>query len=201
MKTIYRRLMNERLRPVFSQWRGKVLDLASSTAPSYRKFFSNDCIITNADTKASEHVSHIDFDAKLPFADATFDYALCVNALYISKNPVFTLKEMRRVTRLGGKIITVTPFVFPEAPEPRDYVRWTSDGLKSIFTEAGFSEIEVLPFGGHFTSSLFIVEPFLFFRPLKYVAQQISILLDGLVPASYRASRPCPLGYVVVAKR
>jgi SAM-dependent methyltransferase len=201
MKSIYRRLMNARLKPILGSMRGKALDLASSASPSYRSFFDANMEVVSADVKAGQDVSRIDFDAALPFPDASFDHALCVNALYIAKDPVFTLKELRRVVRPGGSVVIVAPFIFPEAPEPHDYVRWTSEGLKSIFAEAGFAQVKVSSFGGHFTSSLFVVEPFQYFRLLKLFSQECAILLDRLVPARYRAARPCPLGYVTIAVR
>lgn len=201
MKSIYRRLMNERLKQVLSGMRGKILDLASSVSPSYRKYFDAKTEVIGGDVKAGEGVTHIDFDVALPFQDGSFDQVFCINALYIAKDPVFTLKELRRVVRIGGKVVIVTPFIFPTAPEPHDYVRWTSEGLKSIFAEASFPEVKVLPFGGHFSSSLFIIEPFLSLRTLKFAAQELSLVLDRLVPARYRAARPCPLGYVTIATR
>lgn len=201
MKSIYRRLMNKCLKPIISGMHGKVLDLASSASPSYRKNFEPGIALISGDVKASQGITHIDFDARLPFDEGSFDHVLCINALYIAKDPVFTIKELRRVTRTGGMVVVVTPFIFPEAPEPHDYSRWTSEGLKSMFVTAGFSEVKTTPFGGHFTSSLFIIEPFLFFRLFKFAAQEISLMLDRLIPEHYRASRPCPLGYAVVATR
>ncbi len=201
MKTVYRRLMNARLRPILAGLRGRVLDLASGAAPSYRAFFNPRAEAVNGDVSEDQGVERIDFDALLPFADASFDHALCINALYIAKYPGFTLGELRRVTRAGGTLTVAVPFVFPEAPEPHDYARWTSEGLRSLLVAAGFHDVAIVPFGGHFTSALFIVEPFMVFRPLKFLAQESALLLDRLVPARYRAARPCPLGYVAIAKR
>ena len=47
-----------------------------------------------------------DFDEALPFADARFDAAVSRLALMIAADPVATLRELGRVTAVGGRIVT-----------------------------------------------------------------------------------------------
>ncbi len=199
MKSIYRTLLNRRLKPLLSGLRGDVLDAAAGLQPSYLRFFGPEVRLTRSDAALAGD-ARMDFDARLPFGDARFDHALCINALYIARDPVFTLKELARVTKPGGQIILATPFVFPEAREPHDYVRWTSEGLTRLWTEAGLGAPTLLPYGGHFTSALYVIEPFLRFGFLRAPAQLLASGLDGLIPASYRVARPCPLGYLATAR-
>ena len=79
-----------------------------------------------------------DFDHVLPFSDARFSAAVSRLALMIASDPVVTLRELRRVTVAGGRIVTAlwapvdaNPwFAFPRAaaaaavgPERADYAR------------------------------------------------------------------------------
>jgi ubiquinone/menaquinone biosynthesis C-methylase UbiE len=45
--------------------------------------------------------------ARLPFADRSFDYVLCVNAFHYFRQPGESLAEMRRVLRPGGTLVLV----------------------------------------------------------------------------------------------
>ena len=78
-----------------------------------------------------------DFDHALPFADGSFAAAASRLALMIASDPVVTLRELRRVTAAGGRIVTAlwapvdeNPwFALPRAaaaavvPERADYAR------------------------------------------------------------------------------
>ena len=58
---------------------------------------------------ASEHVLIHDISAGLPFPDATFDTAFCIEVLEHVPNPWGTLGEIRRVLRPGGVLILSVP--------------------------------------------------------------------------------------------
>ena len=49
----------------------------------------------------------------LPFKEASFDAVLAFDSLHHSRNPSKSILELLRVTREGGKIIIVEPFVSP----------------------------------------------------------------------------------------
>jgi hypothetical protein len=55
------------------------------------------------------------------------------------------LSECRRVLKEGGRLILSTHGVRRYHPDPCDYWRWTSQGLKQTLSEAGF---EVIRFRG-----------------------------------------------------
>ena len=46
---------------------------------------------------------------KMPFLDEEFDAVLCLHVVEHLKKPLLALREMRRVLRLGGKLILMTP--------------------------------------------------------------------------------------------
>ena len=89
-------------------------------------------------TGARVKLIEADFDHALPFADGRFAAAASRLALMIAADPVATLRELRRVTAAGGRIVTAlwapaneNPwFALPRAaatalvgPERADYAR------------------------------------------------------------------------------
>ena len=48
-------------------------------------------------------------DEPLPFADGTFDLAFSNFAIYNARQPLFTLRELRRVLRPGGELVLIGP--------------------------------------------------------------------------------------------
>ena len=63
-----------------------------------------------------------DFNAMLPFADASFDAVTSRLALMAASDPVATLRELRRVLEPGGRLVTVlwgSPGENPWFAEPR----------------------------------------------------------------------------------
>lgn len=202
MKTIYRTLMNEALVKPVSSLEGRIIDFASGTAPtpSYHRFLQKkETIVVRVDAKR-EQGEHVDFNKPLPYPDESFDGALFINALYIADDPVTTLNELRRILKKSGRLVLVVPFIFPEHREPHDYLRWTSEGIGTLMRGAKFSSVEIIAFGGQFTSAAYLVEPFLMFRALRWLVREVACRLDALIPKLYRESHGCPLGYVVTAK-
>ena len=202
MKTISRTLMNEALRPVLSELEGKILDLASGRLASYRTFIRPDrTTVVSADRPEVGALDAVDFDTPLPYEDGQFDHVLLINAIYIAADPVLTLREARRVLKDDGTLVLVAPFVFAESREPHDYFRWTSEGVEQALAKAGFHDARIRPYGGHFTSALYVIELLLYFRLLRLAAQWLARGLDGLVPRRFVSAHPCPLGHVAVCRK
>lgn len=67
--------------------------------------------------------------AELPFADAVFDVTCSEQVLEHVSRPFDMVHEMIRVTKPGGLVYIGAPFVYPYHPSPKDYTRWTFDGL------------------------------------------------------------------------
>jgi len=51
----------------------------------------------------------MDLNQKLEFKDRTFDAIVCINVLYLLKNPLNTLLEFYRILKENGKIILTFP--------------------------------------------------------------------------------------------
>src|SRR4051794_17235435 len=85
----------------------------------------------------------------LPVDDASFDVVLCTQVLEHCDDPVQAVRELRRVTRPGGRVLASTHGVQVFHPSPHDYWRWTHEGLRRLFAQnASWGELGVSPAGG-----------------------------------------------------
>lgn len=143
-------------------------------------------------------------EEKLPFKDGTFDFVLAFNILEHLSRRKEVLEEARRVLKPGGELIGVIPFLVNVHPDPNDYVRFTDQGLESLFKEAGFSACAIKPVGfGPFTAGYYQLE-FVFPKILKLVigpiAMGLDMLLNTLRPKSgYK--KKFPLSYVFYVRK
>jgi len=87
----------------------------------------------------------------MPIESASFDAVLCTQVLEHVERPRECVKEMWRVLKTGGKLFMTVPMSHHEHQVPYDSFRYTSYGLRSICTQAGFSEVQIQPFGGLWT--------------------------------------------------
>jgi SAM-dependent methyltransferase len=72
---------------------------------------------------------------RLPFGDAVFTRVECDAVLEHVRDPRRVMREIERVLLLGGYAHVVTPFCHPFHEFPKDYRRFTLDGLKEIAGE------------------------------------------------------------------
>ena len=85
----------------------------------------------------------------LPVDDASFDLVLCSQVLEHCDDPAKAVRELRRVTRPGGRVLASTHGVQVYHPSPVDLWRWTHAGLERLFTEsAAWSSVDVRPSSG-----------------------------------------------------
>ena len=68
----------------------------------------------------------------LPFADSTFERVECDAVLEHVRRPEQLMREIRRVLAPGGYAHLVTPFCHPFHEYPKDFRRFTLDGLKEL---------------------------------------------------------------------
>lgn len=72
---------------------------------------------------------------RLPFPDALFQRVECDAVLEHVSNPDRAMREIERVLARGGFAHIVTPFCHPYHEYPRDFQRFTLDGLKQMAGE------------------------------------------------------------------
>jgi SAM-dependent methyltransferase len=197
--------MNECLKLWREEIRGTVLDLACGQEPSYRRILDlkngGKVRLVGIDYNPAFRPAIVaDLIHSIPIKDATADVVIVSSFLYIVPDPKEFLKEVKRVLKPGGCLLLTAPLVFPYTPEPTDYWRFTEEGLSWLFYNAGFTDFEIVPVGNRFSAVAFMLEPFL--RPRWIVAPSVHLLclfLDQIV--TYFKLRPCPIGYVVLARK
>src|SRR4029079_19321099 len=119
-----------------------VLDLAAGTGTSSQPFADAGATVVPCDFSlgmlqvGKEHRPHLPFTAgdgtRLPFGDAVFDAVTISFGLRNIVDPVAGLREMRRVTRPGGRLV-VCEFSHPTwAPFRTVYVEYLMRALPPI---------------------------------------------------------------------
>lgn len=86
--------------------------------------------------------------ANLPLRDACVDIVLCTQVLEHSEDPGMVMSEISRILKPNGTVMLSTHGVFIYHPCPNDYRRWTHEGLKLEFKNAGLKTARILPSGG-----------------------------------------------------
>ena len=140
----------------------------------------------------------------LPLEDNSKDIVFSSQVLEHVESPKDYLSECRRVLSDRGLLILSTHGVWRFHPDPTDYWRWTSSGLRKIVEEAGFQVREIHGELGPPAYALQILQDaggFVlprFLRPLFYAGMQILIqLADFSCPRRIREQDACI--FVVVA--
>ena len=76
---------------------------------------------------------------QIPVQSNYFDAILCIAVLEHVENPEEVVPELYRVLKPGGHLILEVPFLQPEHKVPRDFQRYTKDGLIRLVSHHGFS--------------------------------------------------------------
>ena len=125
----------------------------------------------NARTGNAVRFTELDFNRRFPFDDACFDLLSCCFAIYYAESAPFTIGEMRRVLKPGGRLFTTGPMpenkrlfydIIREAtgrpiPPMPGSSRYASEILEEI--RRRFSRVDVQVFENPLTFES--VEPFL----------------------------------------
>jgi SAM-dependent methyltransferase len=98
---------------------------------------------------------------EIPKPDNTFDTIVCIAVLEHVDNPHKVISEFYRVIKPQGYVVASVPFLQPEHKVPTDFRRYTRDGLKLLFEEAGFTEIRTITLFNVFYTLHWILEEIL----------------------------------------
>ena len=102
----------------------------------------------------------------IPLSDASFDAILCTEVLEHVPEPIAVVHELARILRPGGKVLLAAPLGSGLHQEPYHYYGgYTPYWYRKFLTEAGFTEIHVIPNGG-------------FFKHYGQESQRFSVLID-----------------------
>lgn len=138
--------------------------------------------------------------------DESVDVVLSTQVLEHVVNPALYLSESFRILKKGGKIVLSTHGYWMYHPDPTDYWRWTSSGLKKVISEAGFELKYFSGILGRAAMGMQLLQDGLLFkfprftRPLFALFFQPQIwLLDQLSSQSSRDTDACT--YILVAEK
>lgn len=126
---------------------GKTLDVGSGSKP-YKHLFKNVTDYIGMDIEQSGHkhqTSNIDvyYDGKtFPFENSSIDSLVFFEVLEHVFNPDEFLSEISRVVKPGGKCVVTIPFIWGEHEQPYDFARYSSFGLKHLFSKHGLDVVE-----------------------------------------------------------
>ena len=81
--------------------------------------------------------------AELPFADDSFEVAICSELLEHVADPRRVLAEVHRVLEADGQLLVCVPFLYHVHADPHDYGRYTEHYWKQVLNEVGFTEVSI----------------------------------------------------------
>lgn len=200
-KTVARTLFNWEIQEQVKNINGTTVDLGGGKNPSYLRFLSikpEKVIRVDISESVSPDIL-ADINKPLPIPNNFADVVFIFSVIYIVEDPAKVLSEVYRILKPNGKLFMTSPFIFNEAKEPDDYYRFTSQGVFKILTDGGFKEFTVKPVGERFTAATYLLIPFMFFWPIKFLFYTTAILLDKLIPQKMKSRSPAPIGYFVKA--
>lgn len=115
---------------------GRTIDLGSKSAsPSYYDHFdmSNVTKLDFADLHSSHpDVKKIDLTKPFDLEKETYDTVILFNVIEHLPSYNLTISECARILAPNGKLHVIVPFFFPHHDDPKDYRRFTLDGLRQI---------------------------------------------------------------------
>jgi SAM-dependent methyltransferase len=127
----------------------RILDVGCGAKPYYPFFADLATEYIGIDAVENPAADLRGFVEALPIEDASFDVVLCTQVLEHCGDPPQAVRELRRVTKPGGRVLASTHGVQVYHPSPTDYYRWTHEGLRMLFTNsADWKTLEVIPAAG-----------------------------------------------------
>jgi len=189
-------ITRESLRPVLASCladlpQGRVLDVGAKDA-HYRRFIPQTGY-TTLDIRPTGATDLCCDLHDISLKPDTFDTVIALEVLEHLYEPQRAVNEIHRVLRKGGVFVGTTRFICRYHPDPHDYYRFTSDGLKHLF--AAFLPVRVVPHGNGLQAVWHIVNN-------DY--RRLRVLLNIFNPWVARinfTSSGFPLGFVVRATK
>jgi len=138
------------LRPAMADFRGTVLDVGAGESP-WREWLPPGTTyrgidVGNADEfgmqAAREGITYYD-GRRIPFADATFDGAICIEVLEHVEDPDAVVADVARCLREGAVLLVTVPWSARRHHVPHDYHRFTRERLLRLFETHGFQQVTV----------------------------------------------------------
>jgi SAM-dependent methyltransferase len=203
---VWPRRLEEVCRSVQLPPRARILDYGCADVP-YRGFFPTDADFVPADLAGNPHAAlTINPDGTVPVEPGTFDAVLSTQVLEHVSDPGAYLAECHRVLRPGGTLILSTHGIFVYHPDPVDYWRWTSAGLRRTVEAAGFEVDRFDGFLGMAGTGVQLVQDSLINRLPRWLHPVVALIMQGLIALAEtvqtrEGSAVDAMCFIVVARR
>jgi SAM-dependent methyltransferase len=162
----------------------KLLDYGCGDIP-YKSLFKKNVeyvaydFITNP--KATKYLNNLNTTEE---ESSSYDIVLSSQVLEHVDSPDLYFNEISRVLKGKGLLFLSTHGTWMYHPSPKDFWRWTSDGLIKLLNDHGFSVLEILSIGDLTTSGLQLFQdgirnkiPRIFRKPFFFIMQSLQYFL------------------------
>jgi len=161
---------------------GRTLDIGCGQKPYERLMASSAYVGLEIDSPENRIKKNADFfydGTHFPFPDGEFDSALANQVFEHVFNPAVFLRETNRVLKPGGMLLMTVPFVWDEHEQPYDFARYSSFGLTSLLTGAGFEIVTITKSVNDFRVIFQLINDYIYKKTLtkNIVINQILVLL------------------------
>jgi len=122
----------------------RVLEIGPDKFPSsYQTMVGNNAIEWHTlDLSENPHLTYMAAEEySFPISDSTYDIVLSGQVVEHVRRPWIWIKEVTRVCREGGLVITINPVSWPYHEAPVDCWRVYPEGMKALYEEAGLEVI------------------------------------------------------------
>jgi SAM-dependent methyltransferase len=176
----------------------RILDVGCGVKPYYPFFAAVASQYVGVDVVENPVAELLGAVEALPVADGSFDVVLCTQVLEHCDDPAQAVRELRRVTAPGGRVLLSTHGVQVYHPSPVDYWRWTHTGLRRLFEEsAAWASVAVEPAAGTASALAMLLGGYVeialrrsaLARPPVWLLNRLGTALDG---RSKSLSTPIP---------
>ena len=166
----------------------RVLDVGCGPKPYYPFFADRASEYVGVDVVENPAADLRGSVEDLPVEDASFDLVLCTQVLEHCDDPAQAVRELRRVTAPGGRVLASTHGTQVYHPSPQDYWRWTHAGLTRLFEEqADWQSVEVSPGAGTATTLAMLLGTYVeialrrtpLAKPPVWLLNRLGAALDG----------------------
>ena len=123
-----------------------VLDAGAGQGP-YRKYFAHVGYeaadfeqVPGKDYSGNHYVCDL---SSIPVDDSRYDLVLLSQVLEHLPRPDLVLAELHRVLKPGGRLWASAPLFYEEHERPYDFYRYTQFGLRRLFEQSGFKDLQI----------------------------------------------------------